>query len=77
MATHLLIEKLRAEMPPAFTRKTACKLLGGLFSPGTLANLDSLGDGPRGTRIGKAIVYERESFLVWLQKRMAREANHG
>jgi hypothetical protein len=73
----ILIDRLRAEMPPAFTRKTACKLMGGLLSPGTLANLDSAGAGPRGIRAGKAVLYERESFLEWLGKRMKAEVDHG
>ena len=73
MTTQVLIERLRAEMPPAFTRKMACKLLGGLLSPGTLANLDCSGEGPKGVRVGKAVLYEREIFLKWLEGRMAKE----
>ena len=77
MSIEVLITRLQAEMPPAFTRKVACQLLGGLFSPGTLANLDSAGEGPIGVRAGKAVLYERESFLAWLQKRMSVEVTHG
>ena len=76
-SVHTLITRLRAEMPPAFTRKVACQLLGGLYSPGTLANLDSSGEGPKGIRAGKAVLYERETFLAWLQKRMSMEVTHG
>lgn len=66
-----LITRLRSEMPPAFTRKTACKMLGGYLTTGTLANLDCLGKGPGGVRVGKSILYERETFLTWLENRLS------
>ena len=70
MTTQLLIDRLRSELPPVFTRKTICKLLGGYLTPGTLRNLDSKGEGPGGVRAKKNILYERETFLAWLEKRM-------
>ena len=67
----LILENLHKEMSPTFTRKTACKLLGGLFTSGTLANLDSLGTGPGCIHAGKRVLYERESFLTWLGARFS------
>jgi hypothetical protein len=76
-ARQIILNQLRLELPPVFTRRTICKMLGGLLSPGTLANLDCSGEGPKGVRVGKAVLYERENFLGWLQKRMSREVSNG
>ena len=72
MTTQIFIDRLRAELPPVFPRKTASKMLGGAIASGTLANLDCQGVGPGGVLMGKIICYERESFLAWLEKRMAK-----
>ena len=71
----LILESLRRELPPTFTRATAAKMTGGLFTAGTLANLDCHGKGPGGSLIGRKMVYERESFVSWLEKRMQRGDN--
>jgi hypothetical protein len=68
----LILDSLRRELPPTFTRATAVKMLGGLFTAGTLANLDCLGKGPGGSLIGRKKIYERESFIAWLESRMQR-----
>ncbi|GHV52003.1 hypothetical protein FACS1894168_4190 [Deltaproteobacteria bacterium] len=65
-----IIDSLRRELPPTFTRATAVKMMGGLFTAGTLANLDCLGKGPGGALIGRKMVYEREAFVAWLESRM-------
>ena len=65
------IERLRPELPPTFTRKYICERLGGYLTPGTLANLDSAGSGPGGIRAGKTVLYEKEHFLAWLERRLA------
>jgi hypothetical protein len=70
MNTQLLIDRLRSELPPVFTRKTASRLTGGYIAAGTLANLDSKGTGPGGVLAGKATLYEREAFLTWLEQRI-------
>lgn len=58
-------------LPPLFDRETAAKCLGGIISPKTLANLDSLGKGPKyAMRIGKKIAYEKVSFLEWIKSRI-------
>jgi hypothetical protein len=68
----LILDSLRRELPPTFTRATAAKMTGGLFTAGTLANLDYRGEGPGGSLIGRKMVYERESFVAWLERRMQR-----
>ena len=69
MYVQVLIDRLRLELPPVFPRKTASKMTGGYLATGTLANLDSKGEGPGGVRTGKSVLYEREAFLSWLEKR--------
>lgn len=62
---------LEEALPPVFTRKTASKMTGGLFSPRTLSNLDSAGKGPASkVRVGKNILYEKHDFIGWLQTSM-------
>lgn len=65
------IDELRKELPPIFTRQTASKMIGGIFSPKTLSNLDAAGKGPTSKQhIGKKAVYFKEDFLSWLQERL-------
>lgn len=60
--------ELERSMPEIFTRETACKLIGGIFSPRTLSNFDAAGNGPRiKLRIGKKVAYKRHDFLEWLE----------
>lgn len=43
---------------------------GGLYSPGRLANLDSLGEGPREkVRVGRKVCYPVTSLIEWLEER--------
>lgn len=56
-------------LPPVFPRKDVTRYLGSLLSVGYMANLDSAGLGPESRRIGGNVVYERESFVQWLQSR--------
>lgn len=39
---------------------------GGIVSPGTMANLDCLGEGPERIRIGRKIAYPVKSFIQWM-----------
>lgn len=66
-----LIEQLRENLPPFFSRQFICKQLGGALTPKTLSNLDAMREGPE-NRIcmGKKVLYERESFLDWLSQRV-------
>lgn len=66
-----LRQKLSNSLPPIFTRQTAAKLLGGLISTGTLANLDCDGKGPPvKIRLGRKVAYERDTFIDWFFGRL-------
>lgn len=68
-----IISALRAELPPTFARTAVPRLTGEIISAGTLANEDSRGTGPEGVfYMGRKAVYERESFLTWLEQRLTR-----
>jgi hypothetical protein len=60
---------LAKELPPMIARDHVGKLLGGVISPKTLANLDSLGVGPKSMRMGRKRVYMTEDLLEWLAQR--------
>ena len=64
-------DDLRRELPPVFTRETASRALGGMFSPKTLANLDALRKGPTAKHhAGNKVFYERDDFLAWLERKL-------
>ena len=64
------LKKLSEKLPPVFARTEIRKLLGGIISPGYLANLDSAGLGPPRVRIGpRKVGYHREPFIEWLAAR--------
>ena len=48
---------------------------GGLPSKGTMANLDSLGEGPLRFRIGKKVVYPVDTLIEWMKQRQYKEPN--
>lgn len=58
--------------PPIISRQEAAKLTGGFLSVGTLANLDSKGEGPAGKVVmGKIKVgYVTEKFAEWFLNRL-------
>lgn len=71
MEVSTIRQKLLAELPPIFTRSVAVKATGGLIAVGTLANLDSAGEGPPDKiRLGRKVAYERESFVEWFLARL-------
>lgn len=58
---------LEEALPPIFTRKTASRMTGGMFTARTLSNLDAAGKGPASkVRVGKNVIYERQDFIDWL-----------
>jgi hypothetical protein len=65
-----ILDALRRELPPVFTRKLASRLTGGYLSVGGFANLDCRNEGPGGVRVKKTILYEKEAFLEWLERRI-------
>lgn len=59
----------RAWPSPIVSRTEISKFSGGLLSPRTLANLDSLGDGPPRGRCGRKVFYPVDSLVAWLEAR--------
>jgi len=51
------------KLPPLISRDHVEKLLGGVISSKTLANYDSLGEGPKRMRMGRKVVYKTEDLL--------------
>lgn len=64
------LASLSPNLPLIITRQDVPKYFGSYISYGYLANLDSLGKGPKKSRIGKKIIYHRDDFLAWLGSRM-------
>jgi hypothetical protein len=63
------VERISESLPPIFTRSVAVSNLGGLLGAKTLANIDNRGQGPTSKiRMGKKVLYERESFIEWLKQ---------
>jgi hypothetical protein len=56
------------DLPPRFGRKAVETLFPGIISSKTLARLDSEGKGPDRYRYRRKVVYEKKSFLQWLEK---------
>jgi hypothetical protein len=71
ITTAHIIESLRQNLPPVFNRRTAQTALGDIINARTLANLDYLKQGPPKKYLGKTVVYERDSFLIWLSPRLS------
>ena len=72
------LDRLRSELPATFSRTEIGKLFGGIIAPGTLANEDSHGTGPKGLFfIGRRACYKREEFLDWLEARMTNTKRPG
>jgi len=60
------IEFLEQALPPIIARMEIERFAPGLITAGTLANLDSLGKGPRQIRIGRKVGYTRPDLISWL-----------
>ena len=63
------LSDLIPKLPPVISRDHVEKLLGGIISSKTLANLDSLGKGPKRMRVGRKVAYLTEDLLEWLETR--------
>jgi len=57
------------KLPAIISRSHVEILLGGVITSKTLANLDSLGEGPKRMRIGRKVAYRTEDLLEWLENR--------
>jgi predicted DNA-binding transcriptional regulator AlpA len=63
------LSNLIPKLPPIISRDHVEELLGGVISSKTLANLDSLGEGPKRMRVGRKVAYLTEDLLEWLASR--------
>ena len=64
--------ELERTLPPILARTEVPRLTGGLISAGRLANLDSLGQGPRRITLGRKVGYTRADFIAWMRERANR-----
>ena len=70
-----LLEQLKEEMPAIVFRH---QISHYGFSPRTMANLDSKGQGPvERIRIGRKIAYGRDSLIEWMRGKVERTDLHG
>jgi hypothetical protein len=69
MKQEVNLSELNSKLPPIIAREKVGSLLGGVISPKRLANLDSLGQGPKRMRIGRKVAYLTEDLLGWLEGR--------
>lgn len=62
--------KLARNWPaPIVSRTEIAKFSGGLLTPRTLANLDSLNEGPPRGRCGRKVFYPVDGLVTWLEAR--------
>lgn len=66
-----LLDNLKQSLPELVSRKEAEKRTGGLVKARTLANKDSLGEGPaQRVKLGRLVAYPRDSFVEWLGRQL-------
>jgi len=65
----MILSELAEKLPPIISRDHVEIHLGGIISPKSLANLDSLGKGPKRMRIGRKVAYLTPDLLNWLENR--------
>lgn len=65
------LEKMKTAWPSAIVaRQRIAEFSGGIISPGTLANEDCRGTGPKGRfQILNKTVYSVDSVIDWLEKK--------
>lgn len=66
------LRQLAEKWPSAmFAREEVGTFTGGMISPKTMANLDSLGEGPTEgvVKIGKKVGYLVNHYISWLESR--------
>jgi hypothetical protein len=69
MNNNIDLSVLERELPAIIFRDKTSSLVPGV-NPRTLANMDANGEGPVGRfRIGRKVVYNRDSFISWLKGR--------
>ncbi|WP_285906416.1 hypothetical protein [Pseudodesulfovibrio pelocollis] len=66
-----VLAALKEKLPPLFCRRRVEELTGGLLTVCNLIKLDKEGLGPQSFKMGRKVGYEKESFLLWLEQRLA------
>lgn len=71
------LSSLKTRWPSSIVaRNRISDFSGGLISPGTLANEDSRGTGPKGRFVvGRKVAYPVQSVIEWLQARVQTESS--
>jgi predicted DNA-binding transcriptional regulator AlpA len=64
---HFNFRSLAEKLAPIISRDHIEEMLGGVVSAKHMANLDSLGEGPKRLRIGRKVAYRTEDLLEWLE----------
>ncbi|HAO92753.1 MAG: hypothetical protein A2X93_04935 [Deltaproteobacteria bacterium GWC2_56_8] len=66
--------ELAKKWPSAIVaRSQVNKFSGGLLNSRTLANLDSLGQGPPRGRMGRKVFYPVDGLITWMNEKVKRE----
>jgi len=67
-----IFDQMAARWPSAIVaRREVAKFSGGLLNPRTLANRDSLGDGPPRIKMGsRQVFYPVSELVAWLRGRV-------
>jgi len=61
---------LKKHWPSGIVARTAvAEFSGGLLDAKTLANLDSIGDGPPKGRLGRKVFYKVDDLVSWMEAR--------
>lgn len=63
-----IISILEAELPSFFDRATAVEKCNGLFTRGTLAQLEHVKLGPPTHGMGRKVFYAKDEFIAWLRE---------
>ena len=58
---------------PIVARESVGSFSGGLLNPRTMANIDSLGSGPKMVKLGRKRGYWVDSLVEWMNSRMDGE----
>lgn len=68
-------EQMKAKWPSSVvTRSRVAELTGGILAPGTMANLDSRGEGPPKVNIGRKSAYPLDQFIEWFKAYIRQRA---
>ncbi len=68
---HFLLMK-KAWPSAIVARSEIGRFSGGILTPGNLANLDCLGEGPERIRIGRKVAYPVDTLISWLAKKSTK-----